>query len=209
VTAPSRKPGEASAAPGSAAPTGSTSAGTTPEDVVVAAAVPPPGFAPSGPDLSDRAAKGSLIASLVLLMSTLLPWVSVSFFYSSTLSGVRVAEGRITIFLAFLAALLAITALVMDEHRRNMLLGSAILGALSLVATIVFAFRYQDIFEIPTTLGGRAAVDALADAGIGLDSGWFLAIVSSLALIAFGVFGYLRGRPKTAVPGMTWVNPQA
>jgi hypothetical protein len=124
------------------------------------------------------------------------------------LSGVRLAEGRITIFLAFLATLLAITALVMDEHRRNMLLGSAILGGLALIATIVFSFRYQDIFEIPTALGGGSDANALADAGIGLDSGWFLAIVSSLALIAFGVFGYLTGRPKTAVPGMTWVNPQ-
>jgi hypothetical protein len=149
-----------------------------------------------------------LIASLALLISTLLPWVGVSFFNSSMLSGVRLAEGRITIILAFLAVLLALTALVMDEHRRNLLLGSAILGGLALIATIVFAFRYQDIFEIPATLGGREA-NALADAGIGLDSGWYLAIASSLALIAFGVFGYLKDRPKAAVPGMTWVNPQA
>ena len=162
----------------------------------------------SEPDLTDRAAKGALAASGILVISTLLPWVSVTFFNSSTLAGIRVAEGRITFILAIVAMVVTITALVMVEHRRNMLLGSAILGLICLIVTIVFAFRYDDIFQIPAALGGREA-RALADAGIGLEAGWFLAIASSLALIALGVFGYLKGRPKTAVPNMTWVNPQA
>jgi hypothetical protein len=151
---------------------------------------------------------GASITSLVLIISTLLPWVGVTFFNSSTLAGVRLAEGRITIILAFLAGVLTVTALVMAEHRRNLLLGSAILGLLSLIATIAFGFRFRDIFTIPSSLGGKAAT-ALADSGVGLDSGWYLAIASSLALIAFGVFGYFIGRPKTAVPNMTWVDPQA
>jgi hypothetical protein len=180
--------------------------GTPPE---TSAAAPGTHLPVSEPDLTDRAAKGALAASGVLIISTLMPWVSVTFFNASTLDGIRVAEGRTTFILAILAVLVTITALVMDEQRRNMLLGSAILGLICLIVTIVFAFRYDDIFDIPASLGGQRASAALADAGIGLEAGWFLAIASSLALIALGVFGYLKGRPKTAVPNMTWVNPQA
>jgi hypothetical protein len=199
------KPGGSGATPGGTTPAGTTPAGTTPQ---ADTAAPATRFVLSGPDLTDRAAKGASIASIVLIISTLLPWVSVSFFNSSTLTGVRLAEGRITIILAFLAELVALAALVMADHRRIMLLGSAIFGGISLVATIVFAFRYRDIFDIPDSLGGKAA-NALARSGIGLDAGWYLAIASSLALIAFGVFGYFAGRPKAAVPNMTWVEPQA
>jgi hypothetical protein len=195
VTAPYTKPGGASATPASTSP----HVGTEPAEAT--------DYALTGPDPTDRAAKGAAVASGVLIVSTLMPWVSVTFFNSSSLAGVRVVEGRITIILAFLAVVLSLTALVMEDNRRMMLLGSAIFGAGSLIATIVFSFRFHDAFSIPVALGGQEAT-ALADAGIGLDSGWYLAVASSIALVGIGVFGYLMGRPKAAVPNLTWVDPQ-
>ncbi|GAB2808911.1 hypothetical protein GCM10022221_02820 [Actinocorallia aurea] len=120
-------------------------------------------------------------------------------------------EGKIALILAFLAGAMALAAMVTDGNRRGMLMGSAICGALAFIACVVFAFRFGNALDIPPVLGGSEAV-ALADAGIGLDAGWYLSIAASIALTAFALWGAMAHKQTGAgqqVPGMEWVDPGA
>ncbi|MCD0448386.1 hypothetical protein LO762_04125 [Actinocorallia sp. API 0066] len=156
--------------------------------------------------ITSTASKASAISAGVLILGTLLPWLSVTFFSAATLSGVRLWEGKIALILAFLAGAMALTAAVTDGNRRAMLMGSAICGALAFIACVVFAFRFNNALDIPPVLGGSEAV-ALADAGIGLDAGWYLSIAASIALVGFALWGAMAHKQQQHVPGMEWVEP--
>jgi phosphoglycerol transferase MdoB-like AlkP superfamily enzyme len=173
-----------------------------------------PGGLPSpdeGERLSELASRGSAVSAAVLVIATLMPWVSITFFSASTLSGVRVWEGRIAMILAVLAGAAALAALYWRElSRRTLLLAAAVCGALAFLATLIFGFRFRDAIAIPAVLDAQAL--GLANAGAGLDAGWYLAMASSLVLVAVSVWGFLNTRetrPAEAVPGMEWVEPDA
>ncbi|GAA2726287.1 hypothetical protein [Actinocorallia aurantiaca] len=159
---------------------------------------------------SRLASKGAAISAGVLIIATLLPWVSVTFFSAATLSGVRIWEGRITLILAFLAGAAALAALYWRELSRNtLLLVSAVCGVLAFISTVIFGFRFRDALNIPAILGDTQAL-VLANAGVGLDTGWYLAMASGIALAALSIWGYLESRgerPSESVPGMEWVEP--
>ncbi|ROO83386.1 hypothetical protein EDD29_0889 [Actinocorallia herbida] len=158
--------------------------------------------------ITSTASKASAISAGVLIIGTLLPWISVTFFSAATMSGVRLWEGKIALVLAFLAGAMALAALVTDGNRRGMLMGSAICGVLAFIACVVFAFRFGNALDIPPVLGGSEAV-ALADAGIGLDAGWYLSIAASIALTGFALWGAMAHKQTAQVPGMEWVDPGA
>ncbi|MDX6739107.1 hypothetical protein [Actinocorallia sp. A-T 12471] len=158
--------------------------------------------------ITSTASKASAISAGVLLIGTLLPWLSVTFFSAATLSGVRVWEGKVALVLAFLAGAMALAAMVTSGNRRGMLMGAAICGVLAFIACVVFAFRFGNALDIPPVLGGSEAV-ALADAGIGLDAGWYLSIAASIALVGFALWGAMAHKQASNVPGMEWVDPGA
>ncbi len=159
------------------------------------------------PVLASRCAA---IAAGVLIISTLLPWVSVTFFSAATLNGVRSWEGRITLLLAVAAGVLTLVALYRDHvSRRSLLAGAGVCAIAAFIITAIFGFRFRAALDIPGILGNTQAL-GLANAGAGLDSGWYLAIFSSLALVALAIWGYMsdRGvRPAESVPNMEWVEP--
>ncbi|MEO3782913.1 hypothetical protein ABGB12_06280 [Actinocorallia sp. B10E7] len=156
------------------------------------------------------ASRGAAVAAGVLIIGTLLPWVSVTFFSAATLNGVRIWEGRLAMVLAVAAGALALASLLLEEvDRRALLLASGLCGALAFIATAVFGFRFRDALNVPSVLGDTQA-GVLARAGAGLDAGWYLSMASGIVLTALAVWGYMsmRGnRPSEAVPGMEWVEP--
>ncbi|GAA3196977.1 hypothetical protein [Actinocorallia longicatena] len=166
-------------------------------------AEPPSGPLIAGKDASvrtqERAARYASIASAVLVVGTLLPWMSVTFLTSASLTGVRVAEGRFTIALAFLAGLFAVTALFIDR-RRAALGAAAVFGALSLIPIIVFAFRFHDALDL-SGLEAGAQIQAIADAGTALESGWYLSLVSAAALTLIALWGFFSVKVSDAYHG--------
>ncbi len=164
----------------------------------------------AGERSSGLASKGAAIAAGVLVIATLLPWVSVTFFRAATLNGVRLWEGRITLILASVAGACARVALYGEAvHRRNLLMAAAACGALAFLAALIYGFRFRSALDLPAILGTGQAL-GLVRSGAGLDVGWYLAMASSIVLTALAVWGYLNSkesRPAEAVPGMEWVEP--
>lgn len=158
---------------------------------------------------SDLASKGSAIAAGVLVVASLLPWVSVTFFSASALNGIRLWEGRITLVLAIVAGACALVAHYGGMlNRRNLLLASAVCGVLSFLAALIYGFRFRGALDLPAGLGSGQAL-GLIRAGAGLDVGWYLAMASSIVLTALAIWGYMNTRetgPAEAVPGMEWVE---
>ncbi|GAB3680656.1 hypothetical protein GCM10027589_50790 [Actinocorallia lasiicapitis] len=139
----------------------------------------------------DQAATYATLAAGLLIVGTLLPWLSVTFFTSSTLTGVRLAEGKWTLLFAFLAGLFALTATVLPDRRRSLLQGTLLAGALALVPVLVYPFRYRNALDL-STLSSNNQVQKVAAAGVGIEGGWYLSLVAAALLVlaaAWGLFG--------------------
>lgn len=158
----------------------------------------------------ELASRGSAVAAAVLIISSLLPWVSVTFFSAATLTGVRLWEGRVVLILGIAAGACALGALYWEElNRRSLLLAAAVCSIVAFIVTVVFGFRFREALSIPSILGETQAL-TLARAGSGLESGWYLALASSVVLAALALWGYFGGRggrPAQSVPNMEWVEP--
>ncbi|MFI6477972.1 hypothetical protein ACIBH1_08580 [Nonomuraea sp. NPDC050663] len=133
--------------------------------------------------VAEQVPKVGIVVSAVLAFTALLPWLSVDFLMSMSVSGVRSTEGKLVLLLGVVG--LALAALWLTRQHLGFLLGTAATGVLAIIVLIVFASRVGSLFDdaLPAGFG-----DELVRNAVSLDYGWYLAMLAAIALV--GVAGY-------------------
>ncbi|MFI0349221.1 hypothetical protein [Actinomadura sp. 9N407] len=128
----------------------------------------------------------ALIASGVLLLSTLLPWLRLTFIVSLSVRGLDTTEGTVCFAAAVIGAALAVLAMV--QGRPAVLIGAAIAGVVALIAQVVLAFRLDEAFH--DNLAGQSGdeVRDLVGQVVSLDVGWVLALIAALVMVLAGIY---------------------
>lgn len=120
-------------------------------------------------------------ASWILVLAGLFPWAS--FNAALSVAGIRVAEGRASLFLAAIGVAFSGWKILRPKSRLFALAGLA--GAIATALLLIFAVRA--LFLSSTLRTAFGVTGDLAKRGSSLDYGWYLALIAALGMAVIGL----------------------
>lgn len=147
---------------------------------------PEPDPAPTRAQLWPISAWVGIGDAVVLAVGTFLPWIEVTAGpLSITRNGLDTGDGKVLLFLAGVAAGLAVVGIL-----RKTLLPSYLLLAIGVIAIVVSAYDIADVQNTADNLGYGDLIQA--DAGIGL----WICLVGGIGMTTSGVLAFVLDRPR-------------
>ncbi|MBA2889607.1 hypothetical protein [Nonomuraea soli] len=144
---------------------------------------------------TGQVAKVGIVAAVALAITALLPWVSIDFLVSTSIAGVRSPEGKFVLLFGVAAVVLA--ALWLTRRQVAFLYGTAAAGVLAVLTLVIFAARIGSSVEDALPPGGVGdELGRLAREAVGLDFGWYLAMLAALALVGVAAYGWWSSRKE-------------
>lgn len=128
----------------------------------------------------------SLAASGLLLLSVLLPWMSITVIVTLSVDGADTSEGVICLGMAVIGGAAAVAGLV--TARPVALLATGVAGAVALLAEIVLAVRPEESFADAVSPEEAREIESLVQQSVSLETGWFLAIIAALVMVSAGAY---------------------